>query len=78
VLRGGALLFELTLPQAGSVEMSLYDVAGRRAASSGERTYAPGRRTIEWQPAQVRPGVYFVRFTINGEPKADNRIVMLQ
>ena len=51
-----------TLPQGGTVDVDVYDVAGRRIATALRKASRPaGENTVRWDAADVPAGVYFVR-----------------
>jgi hypothetical protein len=79
----GGTRIHYTIPGTGSVrvELSVYDLAGRRVRRL-ESGFAPaGEHAVSWdgrddRGAQVRAGVYFVRGTIDGQGVA-SRILLL-
>jgi hypothetical protein len=59
---GSAMQLSVTAPDAGRVEIEMFDVRGRRVARrEGEVFLGPGTRTVAWAPGRVPAGVYFVR-----------------
>jgi protocatechuate 3,4-dioxygenase beta subunit len=61
-----------SLAQASSVELSVYDVTGRRVAMLLEREMPVGYHTVTWdgrdeRGQDVRPGVYFVQLIGGGK-----------
>jgi hypothetical protein len=66
----GALRFELALPRATPVRVTMLDVQGREVATLAEGVFAPGRHPIEWNgleaPGTARSGVYFIRLAVPG------------
>jgi protocatechuate 3,4-dioxygenase beta subunit len=61
-----------SLAQGGAVELSVYDVTGRRIATLLERETPVGYHTVTWdgrdeRGQEVRPGVYFVRLVGAGK-----------
>lgn len=58
--------FVVRLPQAGNVDLGVFDLAGRRLATPFKGAMAAGERTIAWDAKQVHAGVYFARLTVDG------------
>jgi hypothetical protein len=59
-----ALSFEL--PEAGAIELAIYDMSGRRIATPARGTHDAGTHRATWDGrdesgTDVRPGVYFAR-----------------
>jgi hypothetical protein len=55
---------DYALPEAAAVDISMFDVQGRRIAQPVRRTETAGEHSANWDPAaagHARPGVYFVR-----------------
>jgi glycosyl hydrolase family 43/flagellar hook capping protein FlgD len=64
----GGLAMLIDLPEAATVRVDLFDLAGRRIRNLADRTLPAGATVISWdgrdaggQPA--RPGIYFARLT---------------
>jgi hypothetical protein len=58
----GGVTLGIALPTADRVRLELYDARGRLcAARSFEAFAAGGQHAIEWNPAFLGPGTYFVR-----------------
>jgi hypothetical protein len=77
----GSAHFRYALPSAARVDVSIYDVSGRRVA-----TLAGGEQTAGWHVAAwtvnddgsaPSSGVYFARFTTNGRA-FNSRVVMMR
>jgi hypothetical protein len=66
--------FEFTLPQAGPVRLTIYDVRGRLVTSLANGIMPVGLHHLEWSGrgarGDVAPGVYFARL----ETAAGNRV----
>jgi hypothetical protein len=56
-----------SLPVEGIVELTVYDLAGRRVATLTSENYAAGRHTVEWSVAALPSGIYLLRLEVNGE-----------
>jgi hypothetical protein len=71
----GLIRIEYELPEAGAVELAVYDLAGRRVATlhSGEQT--AGRHTVSWNAAEAAPGVYLYRLSAD-EGSLTRRLVV--
>jgi hypothetical protein len=63
---GGVVSFRLGLPEAGKVELSIFDVAGRLVAQPIKSILGAGYHTVPWDPRRdvgsLASGVYFARF----------------
>lgn len=57
----GATTVRFTIPVEGPVDLSVFDVAGRRVARLAEGTLKAGSHSVEWRAGQVPAGLYFVR-----------------
>jgi len=61
----GALRFDVTLPEAGTAMLEVFDAAGRRVATRA--VDGPGRVTVAFDGAgRVAPGVYVARLSFAG------------
>jgi hypothetical protein len=58
-----AVTIGFTLPAGGRVELSVYDLAGRRVARLVDGELAAGRHEVGWGCAEVPSGVYLYRLT---------------
>jgi FlgD Ig-like domain len=73
--------FQLDLPAASHVRVTVLDVTGRLVYQLDE-TRPAGRHILSWN-GQVRsgdlrpPGVYFTRLFVNGVPAGNHRVVFL-
>jgi len=67
---GDAVAFRVGLPRSGEVELSIYDVQGRRVAEPLRGVVAPGYHTVRWGAHRGTDapgsGVYFARFAAAG------------
>lgn len=50
-----------TLPQAGNVNLALYDIAGRLVESVADSYYPAGRHSIIYDASMLSTGIYFYR-----------------
>jgi hypothetical protein len=77
----GPARFRFGLPVAGRVQLSVYDLAGRRVATLVDRDLPAGHHVAAWGPdgaGRARPpGVYFARFVVGGHAFT-RRIVVLR
>ena len=60
-LDGGGVQLSYTLPAPGVVNLSVFDVAGRRVATVEHGVRASGRHLATWRASDMPAGVYFVR-----------------
>jgi len=72
-------------PNAGVVQLAVFDVTGRRVRTLVDRTVDAGEFTTSWDGrddagARVAPGIYFVRLSATGVPGAERvrRTVLLR
>jgi hypothetical protein len=73
----GPLRFAITLPQAGVVDWSLVDVAGRVIAARRGLALPAGRSTIDASDVgPLRPGTYFARLDSAGRGITRSVIVL--
>lgn len=60
--RGGVLRLEFDLPQAGEIEISVFDASGRRVARAHPGRLEAGTHALTWgEPGGLVAGVYFAR-----------------
>jgi len=71
----GSTRFVVRLPQAGLVDLAVYDLAGRRVASLWHGAMAAGERTVAWDGSGTTSGLYFARLAVNGTVRT-TRITM--
>ncbi len=67
-----SIAFEL--PTAAQVELSLYDVSGRRIETVRDEVMSPGRHTAEIDG--LPSGVYFARLTAGEETRTRKLVVV--
>ena len=77
----GPARFRFALPQAGHVDVAVYDVAGRRVALLADGQYEAGVHTVAWDPAaggsSRHAGMYFARLVAGGK-SLGRRVVVLE
>ncbi|HYR51471.1 MAG TPA: Calx-beta domain-containing protein [Candidatus Dormibacteraeota bacterium] len=78
---GDAVSFRLGLPTSTRVELSIFDIAGRRVAQPLNTSLDRGYHTVTWNPRRdsgaLGSGVYFVRFQAQGRT-VERRFVVLR
>ncbi len=73
----GALGVELAVPAAGAVTVDVFDVAGRRVASTRTNGAAGGRARLDAAPGRrLPPGLYAVRARWAGEERVIRAVVV--
>lgn len=72
----GRSLISFTLASAAQVDLSVYDVAGRRVAQLHDGTLPGGHHEIEVDTNRLSRGVYFVRFQ-SGNVVTSRRLTVL-
>ena len=61
------LVLEYSLPQAGDVALTVFDVAGRRVATLENAHRSAGPHEVGWDVTGVARGVYFCRLSLGRE-----------
>ncbi len=62
---------------AGTADISVFDVSGRRVANVENNEIESGSNAYNWQiPAEMGSGVYFVRATVNGSTVSSRMTVV--
>jgi len=79
-VHGGATL-AFALERAATVDVSLYDVRGRRVAGVARGSFAPGRHVTPWTGrddggSAVAAGIYFVRLQLDGTTADVRKLVV--
>jgi flagellar hook assembly protein FlgD len=79
VMKQGMSIVHLSVAKAGRVQISIYDVTGRKIRNLVDRVFAPGEQSIQWDGTddsghKVARGVYFVRSSVQ---KDAGRIIVL-
>ena len=67
---------ECRLPAQGPARINVYDVKGKKIETLADALPGPGRRTIEWNPGDCRPGYYFLEIT-QSKLRASFRVLVL-
>ena len=73
--------FEIELEAAGEVDLTLYDLRGRRVAEIHRGSLGPGRHRLEWTPRDLRgralaAGQYFVRGRLDGHERSERLLLV--
>jgi hypothetical protein len=79
VMRQGNSVVRFSVAKAGRVQVSIYDVTGRRIRNLADRVFPAGESKLEWDGtddagSKVARGVYFVRSSVQ---KDAGRIIVL-
>jgi hypothetical protein len=79
----GAAEIRFSLPSAGIVELSVYDVSGRLVRSFGRQWLGIGQHTTRWDCAdqagrKVPSGVYFYRLAADGGDVLKGRMTVIR
>ena len=72
---GSSLSIAFTLPEATAVELTVYDLSGRRVATLLNENRTAGRHETTWDTAAVTPGVYLYRLATT-EGTLSQRLVL--
>jgi hypothetical protein len=62
----GPARFRFALPERADVDVSIFDVTGRRVAVLAEGAHEAGVHAASWSPGREGPGLYFARLTWRG------------
>jgi len=78
---GGAAAFRLLMPEAGTVEVGVYDAAGRRIRGLVDGPLSGGGHLLRWDGQdeagrQVGPGVYYVKAVSPGGTARQRLVVV--
>lgn len=76
-----SVTFELALPRAAQVELSVLDLQGRLVAAPASRALPAGRHRLVFTPAgeaSLGPGVYFTRLLVDGRVAGVRKFVRVQ
>lgn len=63
---GATTTFNVNLAQSSDVEISLYDVTGKKIETVKDETMSAGQHAIDWTPENLAEGVYFVQMVVDG------------
>jgi hypothetical protein len=79
VMRQGTSVVRFSVAKAGRVQVSIYDVTGRKIRNLADRVFPAGESRLEWDGtddagSKVARGVYFVRSSVQ---KDAGRIIVL-
>jgi hypothetical protein len=79
VMKQGASTVRFGIARAGRVQVSIYDVAGRKVRSLADRVFPAGEHSLQWDGTddsgqKLARGVYFVR---SSTQKEAGRIIVL-
>lgn len=69
------------LPEPSDVDLTVYDVLGRRVATLAQGPQEAGRYAVEWRTSSASSGVYIVRFVAEGIARrahATRRLVVVR
>jgi PKD repeat protein len=64
---GASTTFNVNLANNADVEISVYDITGKKVETVKDGEMAAGQHNIVWTPENLAEGVYFVQMVIDGE-----------
>jgi hypothetical protein len=74
--KGGAFSIALDAKLGENVRITAYDVSGRLA----EKIYGPemarGKFSVDWSPAKLKSGIYFLRVEVGSRVKTQRAVVI--
>ena len=62
----GGTVINYYLPEAGTVDLSIFDVNGRLVENLVRENLSEGNHSVDWEPTGIGSGVYFSRITLVG------------
>jgi hypothetical protein len=65
-----------SLPQAGPLELAIYNIAGQRVATLFEGTQEAGEHRVVWDARNAPSGVYFYRLVAGGECETKRMLLL--
>ncbi len=69
---------DISLPQAGELNVSVYNVTGQLVSTVASGTFPAGRHTLTVNGSQLASGVYFVRATVPGKMTEMRKLVLMK
>lgn len=63
---GASTVFEVNLVNSADVEISVYDVTGKKVETVQDGEMNAGKTQVIWTPENLADGVYFVQMVIDG------------
>ncbi len=70
--------FSYSLPEAGRVELRVYNTLGQQVATLINTDQAAGRQRIRWSAADAAPGLYLVQLRVAGTLKANRSVLRIR
>jgi hypothetical protein len=67
--------FNFTLPEAGNVQLRVYNLAGKEVARVANGKFGPGSHQLNWNTGKMAPGVYIYRLKVHNRT-IDGRLRM--
>ena len=71
-----AVTLDFTLPQAGEVMISVFDVTGKEAATLFDGPHSAGTGTVTWNAENIPSGVYFARLESGGSAQTRKLLLL--
>lgn len=65
-----------SLPKSGSVDLAVYDIAGRKVATLAQGTMSAGSHEVSWNGAKAPAGVYLYRLSFEGKTLTNRMVVV--
>jgi len=70
----GSTRLEFTLPERAAIQLSVYNLLGRRVEVLQESTLNAGFHQYDWQPGNYASGMYWAVLRVTGETESVTRI----
>ena len=67
---------EMTVPSAGEVRLSVFDVQGRRVAELAGGYYSAGKHSVVFEAGDLTSGIYFIKYTALGQTYAQKLLLV--
>jgi len=65
-----------TLPEAGAVQIKIYDILGREVAKLVDEQKSAGKYTVQWNGSNMASGIYFYSVTFNNQSLYKKMLMM--
>jgi hypothetical protein len=65
-----------SLPKSGSVDLAVYDIAGRKVATLAQGVMSAGSHEVSWNGAKAPAGVYLYKLSFEGKTLTNRMVVV--
>ena len=67
-----------SVPQRALIQISVYDITGRRLDVLADRWFEAGRHSVDWDAHGAANGVYFYRMAVDGNLVATRQMALVR